>query len=216
MEKEDGMPIKKMLGLGALILLCASPALAQHRFELQPFVGYKWGGSLHLAPNIQTIGEVNFKSSVNYGFSATYYGLPNWGLEFMWNRQPTKAVGTLNNGTTFPKQISLNLDEYHGNVLITLADDDKKFKPFILAGMGATIGSGAGNSTTKFSFGVGGGIKYFFSEHLGVRTQMRWSPTYMYSTSGDVYCDWWGFCWTVSDQHYLHQFDVTTGLIFRF
>jgi hypothetical protein len=89
-------------------------------------------------------------------------------------------------------------------------------KPFILFGMGATKASGAGNSITKFSMGIGGGIRYFFSEHMGVRVQGRWAPTYIKSTTAGFYCDWWGFCWEINDAHFLHQYDATVGFIIRF
>jgi len=215
------MRIMKMLGLGALVLLCGSSAVAQNRFELQPFVGYKFGGTIDLAPNTASIARANFESNTDYGLTATFNATPNFGLEFMWNRQPTTIVGQLGNGTTFPTQINANLDQYHGNILLTLADEDSKFKPFILFGLGATRASGEApnglsNSSTKFSFGLGGGLRYFFTDHVGIRTQIRWAPTYVYSTTGAIYCDWWGFCWSIPDDHYLQQGDVTVGLVLRF
>jgi opacity protein-like surface antigen len=172
-----------------------------------------------LAPNVQNISQANFKSDISYGVTATYNGTSNFGLEFMWNRQPTTVVGERPNGTTFPTQINANLDQYHGNILFTLTGPEKKLRPFILIGFGATHASGGNtvtNSATKFSFGVGGGVKYFFSEHVGVRTQIRYAPTYVYSTTGAIYCDWWGFCWSVPNDHYLQQGEVTGGLVFRF
>ena len=211
------MRIMKVLGLGALILLCGSSALAQGRFEIQPFVGYKWGGTLDLAPNTASVARAEFASDIAYGVTATFNATPHFGLEFLWNHQPTTVSGQLGNGATFPTQVDAHLDQYHGNIVVTLTDEDSNFKPFFLVGFGATsIGADNRNGATKFSFGLGAGVKYFFSEHIGVRTQIRYAPTYVYSTYGGTYCDWWGFCWTIPDDHYLNQGDVTGGLVFRF
>ena len=44
----------------------------------------------------------------------------------------------------------------------------------------------------------------------------RYTPTYLYSTSGGVWCNWWGYCWVVPNDHFLQQGDVTGGIVFRF
>ena len=210
----------RFFGVMCLLLSGATAASAQYPrpypFEVQPFVGYTFGGSVNLAPNAQNIVKANFESSPVYGVSVLYNGRPNWGLEFLWHRQPTKVFGEINETTTFPTKIDLNLDQYHGNLIITLADEQVRLKPFLLVGMGATRAGGAGDSITKFSMGVGGGVRYFFSEHMGMRMQGRWSPTYIKSTTAGFYCSYWGFCWEINDAHFLHQYDATVGLIVRF
>jgi opacity protein-like surface antigen len=119
-------------------------------------------------------------------------------------------------GADDPDKVSINLDQFHGNILLNLRDEEEKLRPFILFGLGATRSSGAGSSLTRFSFGLGAGVKYFFTQGMGVRLQARWAPTYLYSTSGGVWCNWWGFCWTLPRDNLLHQGDVSAGWIFRF
>ena len=200
----------------AVVFLSGLPAAAQYRFELQPFAGYKFGGGADVAGNPLGISRINIDSSVAYGATATFNPSENFGLEFLWNRQTTNASGAFFGGGTYPQRIGVTLDQFHGDFLFSFAGHGSKVEPFVLLGLGATDMHGAGSSTTKFSFGVGGGVKYFVSRHVGFRVQARYAPTYLYSTSGGVWCNWWGYCWVVPNDHFLQQSDVTGGIIFRF
>jgi len=199
------------------LVLFAGQAFAQ-RWEVQPFVGYKYGGNVPTVPSSAglNISNVSFDASVAYGVTGGINVTDHFGLEFLWNRQPTTAVGQLVTGGAFPQTVSATINQYHGNFLINLRDPDAKLRPFLLFGFGASNISGASSSTTRFSYGLGGGVKYFFTQNMGLRVQARYAPTYLYSTAGGVWCNWWGFCWLTSDDHYLNQGDVTVGWIFRF
>ena len=199
-----------------LSVICASSAFGQARFEIQPFVGAKFGGSVPVQVNVFQIGKIDFDSSIDYGLTAGFNATPNIGLEFMWERQPTHAVAVTNSGFDFGNKIPVNLDQYHGNVVFTFRAEKEKLRPFILFGMGATRAAGNRSSETKFSFGIGGGAKYNFTDHMGVRLQARYTPTFVYSSASGVWCDWYGFCFVIPNNHYLQQFDLTAGWVFRF
>jgi hypothetical protein len=52
---------------------------------------------------------------------------------------------------------------------------------------------------------------------MGLRLGLRFMPVYLNSTSsGYAYCDPWYGCYTYYDSNYLNQWDVHTGLTFRF
>jgi len=199
-----------------LLVVSVLPANAQYHFEVQPFVGYKWGGSSGVGANALGIDSISLNSSVAYGVTATFNPTEHMGLEFLWNRQPTNAVGHYFGGATYPTKVGVTLDQFHGDFLYSFAGHGSKLEPFVLFGIGATDMHGAGSSTTKFSWSVGGGVKYFVSRHIGLRAQARYAPTYLYSTNGGVWCNWWGYCWVASNDHFLNQGDVTGGIIFRF
>ena len=201
-----------------LVLLAVSTprVAAQYKFEVQPFAGYKFGGGADVAGNALGISRINVESSLAYGVTATFNPAENLGLEFLWNRQSTNASGSYSGGGTYPTKVGVTLDQFHGDFLFSLAGHGSKVEPFVLVGVGATDMHGAGNSTTRFSFGVGGGVKYFVSKHIGFRAQARYTPTYLYSTNGGVWCNWWGYCWVVPNDHFLQQGDVTGGIVFRF
>ena len=59
----------------------------------------------------------------------------------------------------------------------------------------------------------GGGIKKFFSDRFGLRSQLRGFWTFLGSNE-ELYCDRFG-CWTYSDPVNFTQFEISTGLIIR-
>lgn len=200
----------------ALLLASALSCVAQQRFEIQPFGGYKYGGGVDVAGNPLGFNRINVESSLSYGVTATFNPAARLGLEFMWDRQPTHATGSFSSGGTYPTKVGFTMDQYHGNILFSFADHESKLEPFLLVGFGASDMHGGGSSTTKFSFGVGGGVKYFMTRHLGFRAQARYTPTYAYTSNGGVWCNWWGYCWVVPNDHFIQQGDVTGGVVVRF
>jgi hypothetical protein len=199
-----------------VLLIGVLPSFAQQHFEIQPFVGYKYGGGLDVGSNPFGINRINIDSSIAYGATFTFNPAARLGFEFLWNRQPTNSTGSLHGGGTYPQKFGVTLDQFHGDLLFSLTDHGSKLEPFALLGFGATDMHGAGSSTTKFSFGMGGGVKYFVSRHVGFRMQARYTPTYAYTSNGGVWCNWWGYCWVVGNDHFIQQGDVSAGLILRF
>ncbi len=199
-------------------LLIFSAAGWAQRVEVTPFVGYKVGGDVPVEPerNDIDVKTIRFDDSVSAGVTVGFNVTEHFGLEFLWNRQPTKATGLLSGGGVFPTKADVDLDQYHGNFVYNFRDGDSKLRPFLLFGLGATRAAASDSSETRFSFGVGGGAKYFFHPNMGLRLQARWTPTYLYSTAGGVWCDWWGWCWVMPNDHYMNQGDFTAGWIFRF
>lgn len=208
------MKFKLFMGLA---VACLS-AYAQPTFEVQPFVGTMYGGTVPVSSttaNLTGINKIALDSSISYGITAgVNFGAI--GLEFLWNQQKTQATGKLIGGGSFPQKYDVNNNQYHGNFLFHFTDEDHRFRPYALVGFGATNSSGNNDSVTKFSYGIGGGVKYYFSDRWGIRAQARYAPTYLYTNAGGLWCNWWGYCWVVGDDHYLNQGDFTVGLTFRF
>jgi opacity protein-like surface antigen len=211
----------KKLPLVALVLVCSVvPGWAQGRFELQPFVGIKTGGNLPVECTNTCVSSLNFSKinlngSLSYGATAGFNASDNFGLEFMWNRQPTVAVGRLSTGNS-AQHVGVNVDQYQGNLVYSFFEKEKKFRPFILAGVGTTKLSAGGDRDWRISYGIGGGVKYFMTPHMGVRLQARYSPTFLYATQDGAWCNWWGVCYSTNTGHYLQQFDMTAGWVIRF
>ena len=103
---------------------------------------------------------------------------------------------------------------------VCLTDREAKLRPFGFFGLGASDLSpdrSGVNGATRFTFALGAGAKYNVSNHLGFRGQIKWSPTYLTTTDGGYWCDpFWGGCWVVGNNHYLHEFDFTGGITLRF
>ena len=45
------------------------------------------------------------------------------------------------------------------------------------------------DSATKFAWTLGGGVKVYPAEHVGLRLNARWTPTYIKSDAEGLWCD---------------------------
>ncbi len=207
-------------GSGFWLLFCLAAPLAAQKVEISPFLGYRFGGSIPVSSEEAIpdgdVDEIKFDAGVAGGVSAGYNVSEQLGVEFMWSRQYADAAAQFVDGGQLSPNANAKLDQFLGNILVNLRDPDAKLRPFILFGLGATRGSASGSSETKFAFTAGGGVKYWFSRNLGLRAQARWAPTYLFSTPGGVWCNWWGYCWVVSNDHFMHQGEASVGAVFRF
>jgi opacity protein-like surface antigen len=211
------MTFKKAFIAGTMLLtIAAADSAAQQRVEIQPFFGGRFGGGFDVsAPTFGggfRLAEVDFESGPAYGFTAGVFVSQMIQLEFLLSRQDT---GIEIDGV---KISDASHTQYHGNVLFHFLDEDSRVRPYILIGMGASTVSPdlAGNhDVTKFSYGLGGGVKTYFSDHVGMRFQARLAPTYV-TTEPAIFCDVFGFCWAVDAAVYSYQTEATVGVSFRF
>jgi hypothetical protein len=133
-----------------------------------------------------------------------------WEAEFLWSRQE----GALSvEAQLVPKTdlFDMAVTQYHGNVLIHLSDEETRLRPYVLFGLGTTHvdpSPAEVDGLTKFSYGLGIGLKAYASRFAGIRAQFRWTPTYV-STSPGVFCG--VFCYSVDVADYANQFEVTVG-----
>lgn len=186
--------------------------------EITGHVGGQFNGGLDLSTSLFRRIEVG--NSTNYGITAGYLLGERYGIEFQWNHTQADTVAQPVGGGSDIKVFSLNQNQYMGNFVFHFTDRDSKLRPFAFFGLGASDLSpdrSGVNGTTRFAFSLGGGAKYNISKHFGLRGQAKWSPTYITTTDGGYWCDpFWGGCWVVGEDHYLHEFDVSGGITFRF
>jgi len=208
----------RVIVVTALLLLVQIGHLHAQLVEVQPFIGYRFGGGFTVS---QTTSEgprgidLNIESGYTWGATVGVLFADVWEAEFMWSRQDSElSAETLG----FPKTnlFSMNVNQFHGNVLIHIADADASLIPYVLFGLGTTVFDpdleGLG-SVTKFSYGLGLGIKGYFTDHAGIRAQFRFTPTYIDTTPG-IFCDL--FCYIVETADWTNQFEFTVGASLRF
>ena len=199
------------------MILAATMASAQN-FEVTPFIGAQTNGGLDLSTLF--FRRIDVQNGKTYGLSAGYLLGNRYGIELTWAYNKADTVAQPNGGGSDIRIFTLDTNQYFGNLLVHFADRQKSLRPFLLAGVGATNLSPARdgvNSTTRFAFDLGGGVKYNFNRRLGLRLQAKWSPVYITTTKAGYWCDpFWGGCWVVGDNHYLNEFDGTVGLTLRF
>jgi opacity protein-like surface antigen len=192
-----------------LLLFCfasLSPSATEAReFEITPFIGYQFGGDVSTFYQGQ-YQDVSIDSSENFGVVLSLGLSEMVQLELLYNTQDTTAEAE-----RFDDSLGLNIDYWQLSMLWGFSPD-AQINPYVVFGIGGTwLRPDGFSSTSKFSGNIGGGVKIFFSDNIGVRLEGRFYGTYINSTT--TYCDPF---WCYGYNNSLYQFDVSAGLIIRF
>src|SRR4030095_13731603 len=106
---------------------------------------------------------------------------------------------------------TMTVRQLQGNAVYHFGAASARLRPFVFAGLGATFFSAADlRSETKFSWGFGGGVKYFPWEGRGFRGHFRYKPTMLNDEGAADFCDPFGFC-----QGTLSQIEFGAGALLR-
>jgi Outer membrane protein beta-barrel domain len=194
-------------------------AIAQgQRFEVTGSIGGQVNGSLDLSTVL--LQGIDVQNSITRSAGISYEPNRHSAVEFMWNYSSPGVVSQPIAGGLSAKAFNLDMNQYFGNLLFHFVTREPKLRPFILGGLGVSSLSTAQNGvkgTTRFVFALGGGVKYNFARHFGLRLQAKWSPTYLSTTQIGYWCDpGWGGCWATNRNHYLNGLNFSAGLTFRF
>lgn len=152
------------------------------RFDLTPFIGYRTSISFPIEPHVTgTDPRVVLDASPSYGVSLGMR-LANEGdlVEMRWARQDS-YVHSEDITPQLPRQ-RVVLDQFHGDFSHETPIEDwaSWARPYVLASVGATHVSGSTNvSFTRFSFGIGAGVRFYASRHLGFKIQAEWLPVFV-------------------------------------
>jgi opacity protein-like surface antigen len=205
------------------IAIKPAPATAQARyagdedtkFTISPFLGARMGGRIDI--NTPNVDYLPIDSSLNWGFNVGARIIPSLFGEFMWNRQTTtlSAHHVLTNDTTVLTNRA-HLDLFHGSVLYEFPTGSQ-LRPFVVAGLGFTHfdSNGILSFSNRFSYNIGGGVKYLLTRQVAVRTELRWSPSRT-TTASTVYCDPFLGCFTTPINNHANQWQANIGLELRF
>jgi len=127
-------------------------------------------GSFSVAPFIGGYafeGNENIKSAPVYGMRAGYNFARNWGAEGFFNYVPTKIKDIVGDD-------DLKLYGYGIDVLYHFMPENR-LVPFLAAGVGGISYSPqiGNNSPNKFTVDYGAGLKYFLTDWLALRADVR-------------------------------------------
>lgn len=134
--------------------------------------------SFPIQPSVTgTNPRVVLDATPSYGFAFGVRLHEDDVVEFRWARQDSHAHFE----DAFPGSLTrtATLNQFHGDFSHEYMIEDWKSwaRPFVMLSVGATHVSGSPvTSFTRFSFGIGGGIKFFKGRHLGFRVQAEWLP----------------------------------------
>lgn len=205
--------MKRNVWIPAVVcLFLAVPALAGD-IELTPTIGYRFGGDFeHLSLN-GTPADLSLDDGEEYGLIVTFPVSSRVDLEFRWSHQGTDLTPSIDH-VAAPTELSS--DSYLGGVVVFFPVKNEAVKPFINFELGATqydANNGfAGDA--GFTYAVGGGSKFYFGDHFGVRVQGSYLSGNI-PGGQDVFCNA-DVCYTGTARNSVGQFEVTTGVVFKF
>ncbi len=198
------------------------------RFEFQPFGGYTVNGDIALNSGEGIhLGSIQVNNSYNAGatFAVNLNELD--AIEAFWQRQsadarmPAEFPVPASPGTL--AALHVKMDRIHCNFLHHYIISVPRAMPYVMAGLGVSTlhaeRTGQSESGTFFSFSLGGGMKYFFTDHFGIRGETRWTPTLLSTSDSSFWCsigDLGGACVINLKASFQQQLDLTGGVIFRF
>lgn len=208
-----------LLAVAMVLFLTAPSAFGQHNFEVGANVGGQINGGVDLSTTI--FHRIDVHNGLNYGLTAGMNLGEAVGVEFQWNHNSADTVGEPITGGHSPTLFKLDQNNYMGNFLLYAKGRESHVRPFLTLGLGGTNLStdhSAVQGSTRFTYNLGVGAKYYLSHHFGLRGQFMYMPTYLTTTSnGGYWCDpIWGGCWVSGNSHYLNMFGATGGVVLRF
>ncbi len=200
----------------------AAPARAQsveiQGLEVTPFIGGRFGGTFDVQPDGAVETRASLGDSVSYGVSAGVRFDDFSLIEFRWTR--ASSVLRLERGVNVNPLATpiadVTLNQFHGDFTREFAIDEvTAIRPFVMASVGATHLGTSSNGFTRFSFGLGTGLKMAINSKLGIRLEARWLPIWVQPEVSGFACGFGG-CIAVLSGRLTQQFEVTAGPVFRF
>jgi opacity protein-like surface antigen len=199
--------MKTTFALAAVLLLAASPALAQS-WEISGLAGLTPSAPIdRRAPELD---ELNMQGGFTWGAQVARFFTPHLGVEALWTEQSSGLeLGTSSGTATLFTSTTAQLQ---GSVVYQLSARNARLQPFAFFGLGSTFFDATNlPAETKLSLGVGGGVKFFPWPTVGFRGHFRYKPTMLDDEDAGDFCDPFGFC-----QNMLQQIEIAAGAVLRF
>jgi opacity protein-like surface antigen len=187
-----------------------------HRgIEITPFGGSRFGGVIDVnSTSPSNVDYLTIRSTWDYGVMADVDLFSHAQAEFMWNQQPT-VLGAHVPGSGSSRIGEASDSMFQWSFLYQFLQPGSKLQPYAVAGLGFTSfhTNGIIDLGNEFAYNFGGGVKYFFTKHVGLRLEARYSPSRTTEGLGEV-CEF--ECFTEPVPNYAHQGQANLGVIVRF
>lgn len=186
--------------------------LLEDKFEITPFVGYAWGGTIYADQTNLFNQDVDVASSADFGASFAIPLREGFKIELLADRQNTHLE--TGGGALFePNNTVANFDitYYHAGLQIPFGVS-RNVKPFVIVSAGVANLDPRINgvaSSTRFSASAGIGVKVPINPQAGFRADIRGFYT---SLGNDTACRscLYGY------NNYLSQGQANVGFYFAF
>ena len=210
----------RLCGMVAVLSLPTSAAQESReakypRFDFTPVLGYRTAISFPIQPYVQgTNPRVVLDASPSFGLAFGVRKNEDDVVEFRWARQDTYDHLEGTNLPSSPQHVSVN--QFHGDFSHEYVVEDWAAwaRPFVMLSAGATHVAGtASTGFTRFSFGIGGGVRFYVNPHLGFKIQAEWLPV-LVDPDGTIVCG--AGCAVHIGGSLSSQGELIVGPLFRF
>lgn len=204
------IPLRFFVAMVCMAAVVPGVALAAD-YEITPILGYTLGGEFEDSVTGTTL---NVDDNPNYGIILDINTTPDAQIELYYSIQPTQLKA---DSGLFVGNPQFDLDIHYIHLGGTYGVGTEKVKPYVVATVGATYmdPKGAGyDSDTRFSMSLGGGVKYFLTDHIGLRLEARGFGTY-FGDNAAAFCIN-GTCAITLQGNLFLQFMATAGMIIAF
>lgn len=172
---------RKLIATASLILLAlvAAPSKASADWLVTPYVGWNWGGAANFI-NFSDFDD-QFEQRANFGVSFGYMGAGVIGFEFDLGYTPNFFQNTT--GSSNFEIGDSNLTTLMGNVILGIPIGGQHglgFRPYGVGGVGLIRSKVGGPDdffevdSNAWGFNVGAGAMFFFTDHFGIRGDIRY------------------------------------------
>jgi opacity protein-like surface antigen len=227
---EGDLYMRKLLLVVAILMIPVSSLLAQDEpwrnrpgrygrytgdnfFELMPFVGYRYGGTIFADQTNLFNHDVTVESAANFGANFAIPVANGLKVELLVDRQNTHFTNGA--GGLFAPNDRLgafDITYFQGGLLVPFAVS-RQATPYFVVGAGiANLDprvSGA-SSDTRFSANAGIGVKVPLSRNVGIRLEERGYFTSMSNSNNNCRACYYNY------NHDLYQGETNVGVFFRF
>jgi opacity protein-like surface antigen len=156
------------------------------------------------------IESVTSGGGFTWGVQAGHFFSPHLGAEVVWARQDSGVDVETVAGEA--RLFETKVDQVHGHLVYRFGADGARIRPFLLAGVGASVFSADELETeTYLALSLGGGVKVGVRPGIALRLQIRYNPTLLNDEDAEPFCDPFGFC-----QGTLSQGEASAGVVFSF
>ncbi len=203
---------------GRLVSQTATDAQGETKplhFDFTPLIGYRTGMNFLTGQNVQvTSPHLTLDPRASYGAAGGVRLDEENLVEFRWARQYSRIH--LEGSTPPLSSQKVILDQFHGDFTHEYFMDGWPdwARPFVIGSVGATHIHNRTGSFTRFSFGLGGGMKVYFTRHFGWRVQGEWLPVVINPEVKAFVCG--GGCIAHLSATLVSQGEVLVGPVFRF
>lgn len=207
----------KKIKLFLLSLLIPAFSFAQGGIEIVPFAGYMFGGSINFYE-----GKLKITDGVDYGVSLVIPIRDVVDIEISYTGMQSEAKFTAYAG--YPgfsdEQTGVNTSYFQIGTIKKIPVNNPDIIPFGSFTLGATLFAlDAYTDTWRFSITAGGGVKFMFSDHVGVILRGRLMLPMSFGGVGG-YCGIGtggsGCGLSLNSYATLVQGDFNGGLVFKF